>query len=209
MTSAPCTTDQHTTDCTCGHTYHIQWTDIVATGLKLSRTKALVWTLNASNNCIWGPWGTVVSAALLKREVTGSISDDRWLFTPSPEKAIFACLVATEVIQDISQLYPFLPKVVRWCWVTACVTLIFLANILCVHVRKSDEMYASPTWCTHAKKKKKKKKKRDRSDRVWHLTFRSAVCIARGPPMCSPLFLPKESFHKFAVVFVNAMHFWG
>ena len=35
--------------------------------------------------------------------------------------------------------------------------LIFLANILCVHVRKSDEMYASPTWCTHAKKKKEKK----------------------------------------------------
>ena len=35
--------------------------------------------------------------------------------------------------------------------------LIFLANILCVHVRKSDEMYASPTqWCTQAKKKKKK-----------------------------------------------------
>ena len=31
--------------------------------------------------------------------------------------------------------------------------LIFLANILCVHVRKSDEMYASPTLCTHAKKK--------------------------------------------------------
>ena len=32
------------------------------------------------------------------------------------------------------------------------VALIFLANILCVHVRKSDEMYASPTRCTHAKK---------------------------------------------------------
>ena len=25
--------------------------------------------------------------------------------------------------------------------------------------------------------------------------------------MCSPLFLPKESSHKFAVVFVNVMHF--
>ena len=43
--------------------------------------------------------------------------------------------------------------------------LIFLANILCVHVRKSDEMYASPKWCTQPKKKKKKRdrKKRDRT----------------------------------------------
>ena len=27
--------------------------------------------------------------------------------------------------------------------------------------------------------------------------------------MCSPLFLPKESSHKFAVVFVNVLHFLG
>ena len=33
-------------------------------------------------------------------------------------------------------------------------TDISIANILCVHVRKSDEMYASSTCCTHAKKKK-------------------------------------------------------
>ena len=38
--------------------------------------------------------------------------------------------------------------------IRATVTLIFLANILCVHVRKSDEMYASPMWCSYAKKKK-------------------------------------------------------
>ena len=35
-------------------------------------------------------------------------------------------------------------------------SLIFLANILCVHVRKSDVVYAC------------KKRKRDRSDRIWH-----------------------------------------
>ena len=34
-----------------------------------------------------------------------------------------------------------------------------------------------------------------------------AFIAARGPPMCSPLFLPKESSHKFAVVFVNVMYF--
>ena len=38
-------------------------------------------------------------------------------------------------------------------WQPVAVALIFLANILCLHVRKSDEMYASRTWCTHAKKK--------------------------------------------------------
>ena len=34
--------------------------------------------------------------------------------------------------------------------------LIFLANILCIHVHKSDEIYASPTLCTHAERRKKK-----------------------------------------------------
>ena len=43
--------------------------------------------------------------------------------------------------------------------VSETVALIFLANILCVHVRKSDEMYASPTWCTQPKKKKETRPK--------------------------------------------------
>ena len=33
------------------------------------------------------------------------------------------------------------------------ISLIFLANILCVHVRKFDEMYASWTWFLRMKKK--------------------------------------------------------
>ena len=85
-------------------------------------------------------------------------------------------------------------------------SLIFLANILCVHVRKSDEMYASPTWCTHAKKKKENATEVTVSG-IHDLTLRSGAFIARGPPMCSPLFFPKESSHKFAAVFVNVMHF--
>ena len=51
-------------------------------------------------------------------------------------------------------------------------------------------MYASPTWCTHAKKKK-----RDRSDRrSTCLAFdsgHSGAFIARAPPMCSPFLLAK------------------
>ena len=82
-------------------------------------------------------------------------------------------------------------------------SLIFLANILCVHVRKSDQMYASLTWCTHAKKKKKATDVTVSGT----LTLRSGAFIAPGPSMCSPLFLPKESCNKFAVVFVNVVHF--
>ena len=83
-------------------------------------------------------------------------------------------------------------------------TLIFLANILCVHVRKSDEMYASPTWCTHAKKKKTRLKW---PRPVFDFTQRS---LHRAwPPMCSPLFLPKKSSHKFAVVFCKRYACFG
>ena len=79
----------------------------------------------------------------------------------------------------------------------------FLANILCVHVRKSDEMYASPTCCTLAKKKKKKKNATEGTVHVSgiQVTLCSGPGLDRaGPPRCSPLFLPKKSSHKFAVV---------
>ena len=74
-------------------------------------------------------------------------------------------------------------------------TLNFLANILCVHVRKSDEMYASPTWCTHAKKKTRLKWPWPAFD------FTQRSLHRAWPPMRSPWFLPKKSSHKFAVVF--------
>ena len=78
-----------------------------------------------------------------------------------------------------------------------CMSLIFLANNLCVHVRKSDEMYASLTWCTHAKKKK-------------NATEVTVKIYAYVSGIWLLMFLPKESSHKFAVfIFVNVMHFWG
>ena len=88
---------------------------------------------------------------------------------------------------------------------TSSIPLIFLANILCVHVRKSDQMYASPTWCTHAKKK------RDRSDRVWHLcidfTERSLHCA--GATHVLTVVLAKGIISQLCRCFVNVMHFWG
>ena len=65
------------------------------------------------------------------------------------------------------------------------------------NVRKSDVVYAC----------KKKKKNANEVTGIHDLTFRNGAFIARGPPMCSPLFLPKESSHKFSFVFVNVMHF--
>ena len=93
--------------------------------------------------------------------------------------------------------------------------LIFLANILCVHVRKSDEIYASPTWCTHAKKKKKNATEVTVRARVWHLTLRSGAMIAGAGAthvltVCS---CQEGSSHEvrrfffFFFFFVNVMHF--
>ena len=76
---------------------------------------------------------------------------------------------------------------------SAYIALIFLANILCVHVRKSDEIYASQTWCTHAKKKKKNATESDRSClAAFDFPQRSFDRRRRGPPMCSPFFLAKR-----------------
>ena len=62
------------------------------------------------------------------------------------------------------------------------------------NVRKSDVVYAC---------KKKKNATEVTVSGIHDLTLWSGAFIARGPPMWSPLFLPKESSHKFAVVFVN------
>ena len=61
------------------------------------------------------------------------------------------------------------------------ITLIFLANILCVHVRKSDEMYASPTWCTHAKKENATEVTVDLRlwHLIWHFTSLSRIYLSR------------------------------
>ena len=103
-------------------------------------------------------------------------------------------------------LYLYLVKFVKnWSdYDTSCTSvhynpLIFLAHILCVHVRKSDEMYASPTWCTHAKKKKKNATEVTEGLRVNN----AAEPSSRGRHPCAHrLFLPKESSHKFAVYFL-------
>ena len=66
------------------------------------------------------------------------------------------------------------------------------------NVRKSDAVYAC----------KKKNATEVTVSGIHDLPLRRGDFIAvRGPPMWSPLFLPKESSHKFAVVFVNVMHF--
>ena len=64
------------------------------------------------------------------------------------------------------------------------------------NVRKSDVVYAC----------KKKNATEVTVSGIHDLTLWSGAFIARGPPMCSPVFLPKESSHKFAV-FVNVMQF--
>ena len=72
-------------------------------------------------------------------------------------------------------------------------------------------MYASPMKFTQVRRGvRMQKKKRDRSDRrVWHLTLRSGALIAGAGAthvltVCS---CQKGSSHKFAVFFVNVMHF--
>ena len=66
------------------------------------------------------------------------------------------------------------------------------------NVRKSDAVYAC----------KKKNATEVTVSGIHDLTLRRGDFIAaRGPPMWSRLFLPKESSHKFAVVFVKVMHF--
>ena len=76
--------------------------------------------------------------------------------------------------------------------------LIFLANILCVHVRKSDEMYGSSTCCTHAKKKTTRPMSRI-------LLYAAEPSSARGPPfvlakrdhlISSPFFCKRNAFWK-------------
>ena len=67
------------------------------------------------------------------------------------------------------------------------------------NVRKSDVVYAC--------KIKKKNATEVTVSGIHELTLWSGAFITRGPPMSSPLFLPKESSHKFSVVFVNVMHF--
>ena len=68
------------------------------------------------------------------------------------------------------------------------------------NVRKSDVVYAC---------KKKKNATEVTVPGIDDFTLRNGAFIAPGPPMCSPLFLPKESSRTFSVVFVNVMHFWG
>ena len=89
---------------------------------------------------------------------------------------------------------------------TRCVSssLIFLANILCVHVRKSDEMYASPTWCTHAKKK-------NETEVTVHTSlafdFAQRSLHRMGPPMCSPFIVAKRDHLVSSLFFVKVMHY--
>ena len=56
--------------------------------------------------------------------------------------------------------------------------------------RKSDVVYAC----------KKKNATEVTVSGIHDLTLRSGAFNARGSPMCSPLFLPKESSHNLAVV---------
>ena len=69
------------------------------------------------------------------------------------------------------------------------------------NVRKSDVVYAC--------KIKIKNATEVTVSGIHDLTLWSGAFITREPPMCSPLFLPKESSHKCAVVFVKVIHFWG
>ena len=67
--------------------------------------------------------------------------------------------------------------------------------------------------CTQVRRCVRMQKKKNATEvtvsGIHDLTLRSGAFIAaRGPPMCSPLFLPKESSHKFAVVFCKRNAFF-
>ena len=70
-------------------------------------------------------------------------------------------------------------------------TLIFLANILCVHVRKSDEMSASRRWCTRAKKN----------------ATEVTVCLAFDfTALCSGAFITRGATHVVTVCSCQRNH---
>ena len=136
-------------------------------------------------------------------------SDWDFRFDLGSEPLQFPTEVAATTLRPDVVIYSRTKKIVIMLELTVPLEdpLIFLANILCVHVRKSDEMYASPTWCTHAKNNNNKNTTELTVFGIHDLTLRNGAIIAWGPPMCSPLFLPKESSHEFSVVFVNVMYF--